>query len=337
MSYDKIIDGIVVNYNSHRIRHVVEKSISSLLELPCRKLYIVDNASKDGSYEFLKDKFSDEHRVLLVRLTSNKGYAGAINYIYSRFKNSLTKVFFIANNDLVILEPTSVMKMLKMLETVPSIGALSGILLYPSGRVYSAGFLLNDLALLVNPCQGRTLDECDSQSAFSFASFTSGAFTLINKDAVETMPQRVPFPSRGFMYLDDIVMGGKLWEKGFANIVLNEPTAIHYESLSTNSATKAFLLGRALAVQRKILIPCLVNRSLTNKIFLEIYARMVGIRLCKGKRIFYSFKKGFYAGLREYETNKNYWNKYTIQIMKIYHIHGVQGFVERISEYMRAK
>jgi GT2 family glycosyltransferase len=337
MSNDKIVDGIVVNYNSHRIKHLVEKSISSLLELPCRRLYIVDNASKDGSYEFIKDKFSDEHRILLVRLDSNRGYAGAINYIYSRFKNSLTRGFFIANNDLVILEPSNVMKMLEMLENAPRIGALSGILLYPSGRVQSAGFLLNDLALLVNPCQGRTLDECDSQSAFSFVSFTSGAFTLINRDAVETMPQKIPFPSRGFMYLDDIIMGGKLWEKGFASIVLNEPIAVHYESLSTNSATKAFLLGRALAVQRKILIPCLVNRSLTNKIFLEIYARMVGTRLSKEKRIFYSFKKGFHVGLREYEMNKNYWNKYSIQIRKIYHIHGVWGLIERMSEYMRAQ
>jgi GT2 family glycosyltransferase len=337
MSNDKIIDGIVVNYNSYHVRHVVEKSISSLLDLPFRRLYIVDNASKDGSYEFLESNFSDEHGVILVRLGSNIGYAGAINYIYSRFRDSLTRIFFIANNDLIILEPARIMGFLKMFESSSRIGALSGILTYPTGRIYSAGFLLNDLALLVNICQARTLDECEVKDAFFFVSFVSGAFALINKMAVEMMPEKTPFPSRGFMYLDDIVMGGKFWEKGFASVIVSEPIALHYESLSMHSGTKAFLLGRALAVQRRIIKPCLIDRGLVNKIILETYSRMVGFRLFREKSALYSFKRGFHAGLKEFETYKGYWDKYSIHVKNIYHLHGLQGLVERISEYVRAR
>ena len=329
------IDGIIVNYNSAKFRHIVRASISSYLELPCRRLFVVDNASRDGSYEFLVQEFSDEHRVKFVRLSRNRGYAGAVNHVYSLNRDSLSRVFFVTNNDLVLLETNGALKILKLFESLPRLGVASGVLLYPSRRVQTAGFLLNDLGLLVNLCHTESLSECVFDGKIRLVTFASGALSFVKREVVECMPEKIPYPSRGFMYLDDIILGAKLWELGFASAVLNEPLAVHYESLSSESFAKAYILGRALAIQRKLLVPCIHAGQISDKLLPTLYAGAVSVRIGKGKKFLRkSFLKGFKRGITEYKTKKEYWKKYKIFVRKIYHAHGLYWMVRRIERFI---
>ncbi|MGC9079931.1 MAG: glycosyltransferase [Nanopusillaceae archaeon] len=327
------IDGIVINYNSIYYSDIVTKSIESFITLPfLRKLYIIDNASDDGSFEYLNEKFSGDRSIRFLRLKYNLGYAGAVNFAYKYFGLNLSKFFFIFNNDLIIINHDGLFRILRYIDARPHIALASGILLYPTMKVQTGGFLLNDLGLLINLHHMDNISTLKFREPITYVTFVSGALMLIRKSAVEYMPERVPFPSRGFMYLDDIVLGPKLWELGFSSIVVNEPVAIHYESMSLTSARKSFLLGRALAIQRKLFKPCIGSY---NGLIEFLYANIARSKIAKSKEVIDAFRRGYVAGLREYAEHKHYWTMYNVNISSIYHGHGIGYIVKRLNDFIK--
>jgi GT2 family glycosyltransferase len=181
----------------------------------------------------------------------------------------------------------------------------------------------------------RRLAECNFEGRVRPVTFVSGALALLRKDAVNLMPEGLPFPSRGFMYLDDIILGPMLWERGFASLVLNEPVAVHFESLTAGTGVKAFLLGRALAIQRKLLVPCYGRAS---ALALPLYAKSVEAMIAKdNKLVRKAFRIGFEKGLNEYKTNKHYWKRYTIHIRNVHQAHGIPNLMKRFIELVRNK
>jgi len=327
MSTDKCnITGIVVNYNSMNYIDIVKKSIESLISISDKPIIVVDNNSKDGSGNYIYDTFQDE--VVVLALHNNYGYAGAIDIAYKRFNNYLSEIFFIANNDLIIINEELVNKLCKILLSEKSIVAISAILLWPSGKINSAGFLIDKLGFFHNLCEGLTLNECIFSRDFIPVSFLSGAFTLFKKKYITLLPENMVFPIRGFMYLDDIITGLYFSQLGFKNLVVTEPLAIHYESISLTSVAKGYLLGRALAIQRKIIISPASRITLTYKY--AIYTRFS----FNNKEIALAFLQGWKEGEKEYKNHMEYWEKYKIDINNVVKIDENLAMFKRITKFL---
>jgi len=323
------ITGIVVNYNSAKYINIVKKSIESLINISSKPIIFVDNNSKDGSNNYIYEAFQGE--IVPLFLHNNYGYAGAIDLAYKKFNDYLSEIFFVANNDVIIINQELVNKLCKILLYEKTVATIGAILLWPSRKINTAGFLIDKAGLWHNLCENLTLEECQLSHAFIPVSFVSGAFTLFRKSYINLLPEKIVFPSRGFMYLDDIITGLYFSQLGFKNLVVTEPLAIHYESLSVMSITKGYLLGRALAIQRKIIgsLPNLITKTYKY----AIYGRLLTDQKITGS----AFLAGWVAGEQEYKNYKKYWDKYRININKIVKIEEFSPILKRIIGYFSAR
>ena len=104
---------IIVNYNVkeflQNLLHSIEKASSNLT----KEIIIVDNASDDGSVEFIREKFS--HVKLIVNI-KNLGFGKANNIALKEAKG---KFILLINPDALVAEDTFE-KMMELLERKPS-------------------------------------------------------------------------------------------------------------------------------------------------------------------------------------------------------------------------
>lgn len=118
---------------------------------------IVDNASNDGTEEFLKEQSS---RIRFIRNEANQGFARACNQGASAAQADL--ILFL-NND-TEPQPGWLEPLIYILDSDPRVAAAGSKLLYPDGTIQHAGILIvedhpsTDLLVAINAHQGRPSD-----------------------------------------------------------------------------------------------------------------------------------------------------------------------------------
>ena len=125
---DSIISFIIPNWNQ---RQLLFECISSIYDttdnLTC-EIIVVDNASTDGSAEYIKETFPD---VIWAQNHTNLGYSKAINQGVMLSKGDF---IFLLNNDVKLIGNASE-KLVSFLIEKPNAGAVSPLLYYPDGRI----------------------------------------------------------------------------------------------------------------------------------------------------------------------------------------------------------
>ena len=86
---------IIPNYNG---KHFMEPCLASLNEQTCRdfKILIVDNASTDGSLEYMEQTYPD---IEVLALDSNYGFSRAVN---EGIRHADTPYVILLNNDTTV-------------------------------------------------------------------------------------------------------------------------------------------------------------------------------------------------------------------------------------------
>ncbi|MCG6551593.1 MAG: glycosyltransferase family 2 protein [Candidatus Magnetominusculus sp. LBB02] len=118
---------IIPNWNH---RQLLDECISSIKQLTGgfeKEIVVVDNASTDGSAEYVKNTHPD---VICHCNAENAGYAKATNQGVSM---SSGQMLFLLNND-VRLFADCLEELVKCLNRGPRIGAAAPLLYYPNGR-----------------------------------------------------------------------------------------------------------------------------------------------------------------------------------------------------------
>ena len=105
----------VVNYNG---RNVLPDTLQSIrgLDFPVSEVIIVDNGSKDGSPEWVKEHYPEFR---CIRLKENLGLPGARNVI---LQEARTDLVFTMDND-ISLDRGSLRRLVEVMEKVPRAGA----------------------------------------------------------------------------------------------------------------------------------------------------------------------------------------------------------------------
>jgi len=118
----KIVSVIVVNWNG---KQHLENCFSSLLkqDYPDIEIIMVDNASNDGSVNFIKEKFPE---IKLVQNQTNIGFGSAVNKGIDMGKG---EYFLFLNNDLS-LKQDCISELIKSLEKPDVGGAVPKILFF---------------------------------------------------------------------------------------------------------------------------------------------------------------------------------------------------------------
>jgi len=123
---------IFLTYNAKSILgDVLNKAILSALNQDYENLeiIIVDNGSTDGTWKYIRDKYRGRAKV--VRLGKNYGYCLG-NNIATRYLSRDVKFILFQNSD-VILSKDYVRKLVDVMKRDPSIVAMQGVEVSPSG------------------------------------------------------------------------------------------------------------------------------------------------------------------------------------------------------------
>lgn len=196
---------VIVNWNGLRY---LPRSLAALqTQREAVQIIVVDNASSDGSVEYLR---REHPAVRVIALDRNVGYAGGANL---GIRATDARYVMVLNPD-VVLEPQHAERLVDAMERDPSIGAAQGKLYqvapddylagrFPAEQIDSAGHAIRRSRMVVDIGQGEpdngSFDE--ERSVFS----ACGAALLLRRAMLDDVaPDAEFFDEAFFAYKEDI-------------------------------------------------------------------------------------------------------------------------------------
>ncbi len=236
-----ILSVVIVSYN---VKYFLEQCLSSLkkavegISLPgsSTEVFIIDNASSDGSPDFLEPLFPDFH---FIRNKENSGFAKANNLVIPLCNGE----FILFLNPDTILAEDSLDTCISFFRNYADAGAVGVRMIDGTGRFlkeskrgfpYPAASLFKMTGLnhvfprskIFSSYYMGHLDEDSTQAV----DVLSGAFMMIKKNVLN---QTGGFDERFFMYAEDIDLSYRIHKAGFKNYYLPATTIIHFKGEST--------------------------------------------------------------------------------------------------------
>jgi GT2 family glycosyltransferase len=232
---------IIINYN---VKYFLEQCLCSVQKAFAgiqAEVLVVDNASTDGSKEYLENKFPS---VSFIWGIENLGFAKANNLALKQAKG--TYVLFL-NPDTIVAED-SFTNCISFFEQTPNAGALgvrmidgSGIFLPESKRAFPSSaasfYKLSGLSLLFPHSKifARYNLGHLNEDQLHEVEVLSGAFMMVRN---ELLQQTGGFDETFFMYAEDIDLSYRITKTKHAsgfykNYYFNGTTIIHFKGEST--------------------------------------------------------------------------------------------------------
>lgn len=249
-----IVSIIVVNYNG---KHYLEECFNSIYDsdYPSDKLelILVDNASKDGSYEYVKKIFPN---VRILQLDKNYGFCKPNN---EGVKIARGKYVVLLNNDTVVDKKWLSELVKGVLNDKDVISCASKIFFHGRKNFINAagGKIAINGGGFYN---GYGDKDCEKYNNFEYTGFGCGAGVLVKKDFFEKIGG---FDEDYFASCEENELGWKSWLFGYK--VLYVPTAVMYHKLSGTFGSKSgFQPIKVYLITRNRLYNILKNFEFTN-------------------------------------------------------------------------
>ena len=193
-------------------------------------MWVVDNGSQDGSVEMVRTRHPD---VRLVASERNLGFGGAVNLVAGR---TASEYLVAANSDVEVVGD-ALDHLVAALERDRGAGAAAPRLLLPDGRVQHSVFAFPTVASTLLYALGLFGDRLCSPGRWDErrarrVPWAVGAFLLLRRSAFEAAGG---FDPRQWMYAEDLDLGWRLREAGWATRY--EPRAVvrHVNAASTSA------------------------------------------------------------------------------------------------------
>ena len=235
-----MMPNVAIVYLSYNGISYLDEVIAALRALDYPKdrleLIVVDNASHDGSQDYLRNVegvtlFLNEENVVFAE-GNNIGMRHAIEQgaVY----------VFLHNNDL-ILDPAAIKESVACAESDPSIGSVQSLMLLWKHRdiVNSTGGMIHFLGFGFVRDNGKKWEHCAVQDRETIA-YASGAAVLYRVRVLQEIGLLDPFL---FLYHEDLELGWRIRLAGYRNVLSINSRAYHdYEF--KRSVSKFFWMER---------------------------------------------------------------------------------------------
>lgn len=219
---------IIVNYNGKRFLGDCLDSVAKHVSCS-HEIILVDNASSDGSCEFVREHFPE---VRLVESKVNTGFTGGNNI---GAKQASGRLILLLNNDTIMLNDFS--PALQAMDD-PAIGALGCKLCFADGRLQpSYGYAHSPMRLMLfwsgigNALKWlqasklvETDPECYERVQHGMA-WVSGAFLLTRRSLWEKLGG---LDESYFMYVEDVDFCARVSTAGFEIAYIPDVLVLHY-------------------------------------------------------------------------------------------------------------
>jgi GT2 family glycosyltransferase len=229
-----LISAVILNWNG---KEYLSACIQSVREqtYPNMEIILVDNASTDGSVEYIKNLFPNLHIIINRK---NLGYGGGNNRGIEKAKG---KYIFVLNSDTEI-EKECVERLWKCMETDQGIGVTTPKILLHDRRdiIDAAGLTIYQDGLSIG--RGR-LENQEKYNQREEVFSGSGCASLFRKEMLEEIGL---FDEDFFAYAEDTDLGWRTRLAGWKAYYVPEAIVYHHHSkkFGTYSSTKAFLVER---------------------------------------------------------------------------------------------
>jgi GT2 family glycosyltransferase len=232
-----IVSVVIVNWDG---KHLLGECLDSLIgqqDVKGVEIIVVDNGSRDGSTEFVRDIYRN---VTVVSLPANIGFAGGNN---AGIRIATGKYVALLNND-TKADPLWLANFLTAAEASPhSVGMWAGKILS-----YNTPNIIDNVGLLLYPDglgrgKGRLERDEGQYDRPGEALFPSGCAGLYRKEMLDEIGM---FDEEFFAYADDVDIGLRARLAGWGCAYV--PSAIIFHKYSASSSAyspfKAFLVER---------------------------------------------------------------------------------------------
>ena len=226
---------IIVNY---KVKHYLEQCLRSVAEASrgiAVEVIVVDNASGDGSVEYLRERFPD---VTIIASEENLGFARANNLA---IRNSHGQYVLLLNPDTIVAEETF-SNFISFMDSTPDAGGCGAYMLHTDGSFapesrrglptpFVAFCKMSGLASLFPKSRtlGRYYMRYLNENEVNRIEIMSGAFMFLRRDALDKAGL---LDEDFFMYGEDIDLSYRILKAGYNNYFL--PSRIlHYKGEST--------------------------------------------------------------------------------------------------------
>ena len=200
-------------------------------------VWVVDNASTDGSPEMVRDEFP---WVTLVASEENLGFGPAVNLVA---RQTTTGWVAVANAD-IALRPGALDALLAAAESDPGAGAIAPRLVLPDGSTQHSVFTFPTIGstLVVASGIGRALPGVGERNlligmfdpdAPRRVPWAIAAFLLVRREAWDAIGG---FDEHQWMYAEDLDIGWRLHQAGWATRYVPSAHVEHESSASTDQA-----------------------------------------------------------------------------------------------------
>jgi len=233
---------IVNHHNRELLKHCLE-SIFGNTHRVSTEVYVVDNASTDGSSEMVREEFP---QVNLLINAEHLGFSANHNQVLGRAAGRHT---LILNEDTVI-QAGALDKMVEFMDEHPESGALGCLLLNKDGTIQPSCFEFYTLrSVFFDYClapEGFNKDAVrgvyrpDALKQTATVDWVCGACLLLRNDAVK----EVGFLDEGlYMYSEEVDWCYRARQKGWKVFFVPEARVVHYGGQATrHESVKMFAL-----------------------------------------------------------------------------------------------
>jgi len=191
------------------------------------ELIIVNNASTDGTKEFLNEFAKTYPNVKVIHNQENLGFAKACNQGARAAKG---KYLVFLNNDTIPLKDW-LEEMLKIIETEKNVGIVGSKLLYPNNTIQHAGVAIADFLQSIYPYHIHRKSPADAPEVNVVKDYqaVTGACMLIPKGLFD----RLGGFDEGFLNgYEDVDLCFQVREAGYRVVYTPKSVLYHFESIS---------------------------------------------------------------------------------------------------------
>ncbi|MBL7726603.1 MAG: glycosyltransferase, partial [Dinghuibacter sp.] len=248
---------IIVNYN---VKYFLEQCLASVQKAVVgmdAEILVVDNASTDGSMQYLPPRFPG---VRFIANEKNTGFAKACNQAYSL----ATGQYILFLNPDTLVPENCFSRCIAFFEETPGCGALGVRMVDGSGRFLKESkrgfpsplvsfYKLSGLARLFPRSKVFAHYHLGHLSATENheVDVLAGAFMMVKKEVLE---QTGVFDESFFMYGEDIDLSFRIQKAGFKNYYFAGTTILHFKGESTKKGSlnyvKMFYSAMSLFVKK---------------------------------------------------------------------------------------
>jgi GT2 family glycosyltransferase len=231
---------ITISFNTREILTDCIKSVVKYTKGITYEIIVVENDSKDGSLERIKELEKQYPEVKLVDAKANIGFGRANNL---GAKNAKGEYLLLLNSDTLIFD-NAIKESLDDIKKIPNCGVFSCKLLnadksiqasgghFPTfGNVFAWQFFIDDLPLI-----GKTIPsfhpQLGSYNKNKQMDWITGAFMIISKKVFDEVGG---FDEKIFMYTEEMELCYRLRKMGYKTIYQISPSIIHLGGASGGS------------------------------------------------------------------------------------------------------